>query len=103
MTANLKLHGRHPALLALGFIRLALKLAVSARHQSEAILLEMGERAASEARDVVTEIARDADHGRFLVRELLADGEASEADRRQLDLHFAEIQTQALEGRIISS
>jgi hypothetical protein len=95
------LGSRHPCLRALGFIRLALKLALSNRHQSEGILLEMAEKAASDSRDVHAENARDAEHGRFLLRELLADGHASEADVRQLDLHFAEIHTQATEGRVI--
>lgn len=96
------LRRRHPAVLALGLTRLALILAVRGRASTLTVLLEIGERAARENHDVILEIARDADRGRFAVRELLADGHASSADQLQLDGIFSEIATQATEGRILS-
>lgn len=92
----------HPVQLVLGGLLVADELATKNRQLSLAVLCEQAAEWATCTRDLIFEIARDADRGEFVVDELLGDGDASPADRRQIRGIFSEIKEEALTGRIIA-
>jgi hypothetical protein len=88
----------HPVTMILGAV--VISSAIAARRRIGALegLLCKAERWAYALRHELGEIAIDADTGRMAVRELLSDGEASEADQRQLTLIFDRIAERAMTG-----
>lgn len=92
---------RHPVQMALGSVLVAEELATRGRQMSFVALCGKAEEWMVETRDLLLELASDGERHRMMQRELLGDGDASEADRRQLDDSIVEMITEALTGRII--
>jgi hypothetical protein len=88
----------HPLTRVLGAIVIVSAIATRRRLTAMVHLLDRAEGWARVLHHDLHDIARDAETGRMAVRELLGDGEASEADQRQLDLIFDRIATRALTG-----
>lgn len=91
----------HPVQLVLGGILVMEEMATKGGQLSFAVLCEQAAEWATCTRDLLLELAHDGERHRMMQRELLGDGEASEADRRQLDASIVEMITEALTGRII--
>ncbi len=91
----------HPVQLVLGGVLVMEELATKNRQLSFAVLCDQAAEWATVTRDLIREIAADADRGEFAVDELLGDGAASPADCRQIRGIFSEIKTEALTGRIL--
>lgn len=91
----------HPVQLVLGSVLVMEEMATKGGQLSFAVLCEQTAEWAMCTRDLIAEIASDADRGEFAVDELLADGDASIADRRQIRGIFTEIKQEALTGRIL--
>lgn len=98
---NTCLHRTHPVQLVLGGLLIAEELATKNRQLSLAVLCEKAAEWACESRAVLVEIAQDAGNGELLVEEIARDGIITITEARQARGLFAEIGTQAREGRIL--
>lgn len=97
----LRLVSRHPARLALGFAIMARDSATRLRLTTIVIFCDRAIKWARTAADVSGEIVVDAGCGETLVDEVARDGQITATEAEQLRRQFAEIQTEAREGRII--
>jgi hypothetical protein len=91
----------HPVQLVLGGILVIEEMASKGGQLSFAVLSEQAAEWAVSTRDLMREIVADGERHRMMQRELLCDGQASEADLRQLDRSIDEIIAEAREGRIL--
>lgn len=85
----------------MGGILIAEELARKGAQLSLATVCESAAEWCDQVIAVFEEIARDADSGELLVDEVAKDGVITRAEAKQLRSHFAEIGTEAREGRII--
>lgn len=91
----------HPIQAVFGGLLLGEELARKTGQLSLAVLCEQAMEWADTAREVFSEIVRDAGAGEVLVDDVAKDGVITPTEANQLRGIFAEIETEAREGRVI--
>lgn len=101
MTAAGQLHEEHPVQAVFGGLMIAADLATKGRQLSLATICESAAEWCDQVWEVFAEIARDAGNGEILVDEVARDGVITKREAKQLRSLFAEIGTEAIEGRVL--
>jgi hypothetical protein len=99
----LSLTSHHPAQLVLGSIIIGEQLATKGRQTTFAILCRDAVEWATETRDLLREIATDAEHLHGRIRDFSADGVFTPAESAELQAYALEIHDEAITGKIINS
>ncbi len=99
----LSLTSHHPAQLVLGSIIIGEQLATKGRQTTFAILCRTAVEWATETRDLLREIATDAEHLKERIHAAAADRVITPEEERELSAYALEIHDEAVTGKIINS
>lgn len=94
------LAAQHPMQLVLGSVIVGEEMATRGRQTTFASLCHDAAQWAVEVRDLLKEIACDAEFGAERLDALMVDGVMSQADQAEIRGYFLEIQREALTGEI---
>lgn len=99
--STIALSEEHPVQAVMGGLLIAEELARKGAQLSLATICESAAEWCDNVVAVFEEIAADAGNGELLVDEVAKDGQITAREAKQLRGLFAEIKTEASEGRII--